>query len=80
MEQKLYNFTDKQIGIISPTYDFGLPSIVREFLSSITLKADYLYFVATYGTTPGATAYYAKKNACVDFNAYYSVKMPDYKK
>lgn len=75
--QKLYDFTDEQIGIISPTYDFGLPSIVREFLSSANLKANYLYFVATYGTTPGAIAHFAKKYAGVNFNAYYSVKMPD---
>lgn len=36
------------IGIVSPTYDWGLPSIVREFLEMATFQTDYLYFVATY--------------------------------
>ena len=29
-----YSFKDKQIGIISPTYDWSLPSITREFLKN----------------------------------------------
>ena len=49
--------TGKTVGIISPTYAWGLPVIVREFLQKLTLntKPDYLWFAATYGTTPGQT-------------------------
>ena len=28
-----YDFSDDTIGIIAPTYDWGLPSIVKEFLA-----------------------------------------------
>lgn len=56
-----YVFSDKTIGIISPTYDWGLPSIVKEFLEKASFKTEYLYFTATYGTTPGASGAMANK-------------------
>lgn len=69
-------FSDASIGIVSPTYDWGLPSIVKDFLE----KADfqYLYFVATYGTTPGAIG--ALANRAIrgrSIDAYFSVRMAD---
>ena len=71
-------FEDDMIGIVSPTYDWGLPSIVREFLERASFRTDYLYFVATYGTTPGATgAMAAKAIRGHEINAYYSVRMAD---
>lgn len=33
-----YAFSDKTIGIISPTYDWGLPSIVKDFLKKSILS------------------------------------------
>ena len=71
-------FADKTIGIVSPTYDWSLPSIVREFLEKASFQTEYLYFVATYGTTPGAAGHMAQKaiRGC-KINAYYSVRMPD---
>lgn len=78
MNKKQYQFADKTIGIISPTYDLGLPSIVKEFLQQVHLQADYVYFIATYGTTPGATGEMAKialRETTID--AYYSIRMPD---
>ena len=78
MNKKQYQFADKTIGIISPTYDWGLPSIVKEFLQQVHLQADYVYFIATYGTTPGATGEMAKialRETTID--AYYSIRMPD---
>ena len=73
-----YSFSDETIGIISPTYDWGLPSIVKEFLEKAAFHTDYLYFIATYGTTPGAIGYMAN-NAIQgrEIDAYYSVRMPD---
>ena len=70
-------FEDDVIGIISPTYDWGLPSIVREFLETASLQTDYLYFVATCGTTPGAIG--AMENKIIrgrKIDAYYSVQIP----
>lgn len=73
-----YEFSDKMIGMISPTYDWGLPSIVKEFLEKAAFKTDYLYFVSTYGTTPGASDYMAKKAISGRrIDAFYSVRMPD---
>ncbi|MBP5520649.1 MAG: EFR1 family ferrodoxin [Treponema sp.] len=72
-----YNFTDNCIGIISPTYFWALPSITREFLQKVKLQADYLYYVATYGTSPGASDFYAEKFLGKKLNASFSVRMPD---
>ncbi len=73
-----YSFKDKQIGIITPTYFWGMPSIVNDFLKKAEFHTEYLYFIATYGTTPGAIGALAKeaiKNR--DIDAYYSVRMVD---
>ena len=50
-----YAFDDETVGIVSPTYFWGLPSIVEEFLQKASFRTDYLFYVATYGTTPGAS-------------------------
>lgn len=78
IQNERYAFSDETIGIISPTYDWGLPSIVKEFLEKATFHTEYLYFIATYGTTPGASGYMANK-AIHDreIDAYYSVRMVD---
>lgn len=73
---------DKTVGVVSPTYAWGLPVIVREFLQKLTLstKPDYLWFTATYGTTPGQTGRFAEDilNANgLSVSAKFSVKMPD---
>ncbi|MBP3196625.1 MAG: EFR1 family ferrodoxin [Butyrivibrio sp.] len=70
-------FTDQRIGIISPTYDWSLPSITREFLQKADLNAEYLYYIATYGTSPGASSEYAEKYYGKKIDAFYSVRMPD---
>ena len=73
-----YNFSDEMIGIISPAYDWGLPSIVKEFLERALFHTQYLYFIATYGTTPGAAGYMANKAIQgYEIDAYYSIRMPD---
>ena len=70
------------LGIISPTYSWGLPVIVSEFLEKLRLKTapEYLYFIASYGTTPGQTGRFAAealKGSGLAFSAFFSVKMPD---
>ena len=78
IKENQYVFEDETIGMISPTYDWGLPSIVKEFLEKAVFRTEYLYFVATYGTTPGATGYMAAKAIQGhEINAYYSVRMAD---
>ena len=78
MREKRFAFEDETIGVISPTYDWGLPSIVKEFLEKTSFRTKYLYFVATYGTTPGAIG--AMANEAIkgrDIDAYYAVQMLD---
>ena len=73
-----YSFEDDTIGIIAPTYFWGLPSIVEDFLRRAEFRTDYLYYVSTYGTTPGASGALADeaiKGRAID--AFYSVRMPD---
>lgn len=74
---------DEKLGIITPTYFWGLPSIVKEYLSKLKIicnKNNYIYSIATYGTTSGQTGdminnLLSKNN--ISLNAKYSVKMPD---
>lgn len=69
------------IGIISPTYSWGLPLVVKEFLERLEVPTPkYLWFVATFGTTPGQTGRFAEeilKRRGLMLNAKFSVKMPD---
>ena len=42
------------VGVVTPVYFWGLPSIVKEFLQRVQLgRPAYLWFAATYGTTSG---------------------------
>lgn len=70
-----FSFEYEQIGIITPTYFWGLPSIVSDFLKKAEFRTEYLYFVATYGTTPGAIG--ALANEIINTDALYSVRMVD---
>ena len=78
IKENRFVFEEEMIGVISPTYDWGLPSIVREFLERVTFRTEYLFFAATYGTTPGAAGAMADRviRGC-SIHAYYSVRMVD---
>ena len=78
IRENCFAFEGESIGIISPTYYWGLPSIVKEFLEKANFQTKYLYFVATYGTTPGAIGAMANKTIRGrTIDAYYSVRMAD---
>ena len=73
-----YEFEGESVGIVSPTYFWGLPVIVRKFLEQASFRTEYLYFVATYGTSPGAAGAMAERAICGrKIDAFYSVRMPD---
>ena len=82
-QQKFHFSSDNgNVGIITPIYAWGLPSIVRDFLNALVLdeKPSYLWFLATYGTTTGQTGRFANEimqKKGLSFSAYLSVKMPD---
>ena len=47
---------NENIGFVTPTYFFGLPSVVTDFLQQMKIEkngAHYVYHVLTFGTTTG---------------------------
>lgn len=67
---------DSIVGIITPTYFWGLPIIVSEFLDRLVLKDNqYIFLITTYGTTTGQIGKFVEEK--IKLNAKYSVKMPD---
>lgn len=77
-QENRYKFDDEAIGIVAPTYDWSLPSIAQEFLEKASFQAKYLYYIATYGTTPGASGYMAQKAIQGrKIDAYYAIRMVD---
>lgn len=73
----------ESLGILSPTYNWTIPSIVENFLKRLKLNYSakpYTYYVGTFGTTTGAAAAmanrYMKEKGC-PFDAMFDVKMPD---
>ena len=65
VKQQQYHFSSDNgtVGIITPTYAWGLPSIVRDFLHALVLDEhpSYLWFLTTYGTTTGQTGRFANE-------------------
>ena len=70
-------------GIVCPTYAWGLPCVMEDFLTTRTVSKHEggIFFVATYGTTPGQIAFWADKalqqGSGLTFDAFFGVKMPD---
>ncbi|WP_310603245.1 EFR1 family ferrodoxin [Anaerosporobacter sp.] len=82
-KQFSYKVTDGRVGIVSPTYDFTIPSIVSDFLNTLTIEFEekpYTFYIGTYGTTTGAAALFANqimKEKGLSFDATFDIKMPD---
>lgn len=83
-KRQIFSFDEnaETLGIVSPTYAWGLPVIVRDFLRLLDFAntPKYIYFVATYGTTPGQTGQFAAdilKDRDLALSARFCVKMPD---
>lgn len=70
-------FSDDVIGVVSPTYYWTLPTVTRDFLQVASLDAPYLFYVATYGVSPGGSALHAGQCLGRPFDARFSVRMPD---
>lgn len=52
-EQK-YEIEDDVIGVICPTYCADAPRMVQQYLERAKLKADYTFYISTYGYMAGA--------------------------
>lgn len=73
---------ERQIGIVCPTYCWGLPHIVAAFLEKLEVNTapDYLWFLTTYGSTTGQIARFAEeilKRKNLNLHGKFCVKMPD---
>ena len=78
LQRRKLEFPDcDALGIVTPTYAWGLPDIVAVFLRHVRIRSRYTFFIATYGTTPGNTAYFAQKYLGRKLDAKFSLKMPD---
>ena len=76
--EKTYHFEDELIGIVTPVYNWTLPSVVHDFLEKVSVKTQYLFIVATYGTLTGAVGKIADNLITGRrADAFYAVKMPD---
>ena len=73
IRQGHYQFVDEVIGVVSPTFYYGLPSLVYDFLKKAEIKADYYFLVSTYGSSPTATVNIPGRKP----DAIASVRMPD---
>ncbi len=75
----------EKIGFVTPTYFWGLPSIVCDFLDKLELRVSdsyhpYIYHVATFGTTTGQVGRMVNeflKKKGLPLNSRFSVQMPD---
>lgn len=70
------------VGFVTPTYFWGVPTIVRDFLEKLTLdgQVGYCYHVATYGTTTGQSSRQMRElleKKGLAMTASFSVKMVD---
>lgn len=66
LKGKEYVFEDEKIGIVFPTYGLSVPTIVKEFITKVTLNSPYIFAIMTCGNNNGdATKYFtsfAKKH------------------
>ena len=73
----------ESLGIMCPTYTFGLPEIVKKYMTSAKINKEwqgYSYFVTTYGSTYGCVCHFAKKygrSMGIKFKGFFGVKMVD---
>lgn len=71
---------DDAVGIVCPVYAGDMPGMVRRFLARASIRADYLFFVYTYGmseTSARPNAIAAAKDAGLALDYVNAVKMVD---
>lgn len=85
-QQYVFDIKDgEKIGFVLPTYFWGLPAIVCEFLKMLEIPAagsghHYVYNILTYGTSAGPTGYLVDdllKRTGLSLGGCFRVRMPD---
>lgn len=59
---------DDAVGIVYPTYNAGLPYLVRDYLARCRIDAPYVFAIATYGNIPGGTLREAERALAANGN------------
>lgn len=54
VKEQRYQIEDDVIGVICPTYCADAPRMVQQYLAKAKLKADYTFYISTYGYLAGA--------------------------
>ncbi len=80
MKQETIEISDDTVGIISPVYAGEMPGMVRSFLTRAKIRADYVFYIYTYGMSssvakPNAVA--AAEKAGLKLSYVNTVKMVD---
>lgn len=83
--QDEYAISDgENIGIVTPTYAWSFPSVVKDFFSKLKLnyqQSPYFFFVATFGFLDGFIGKEAqqvlKEQTGLPVSAVFNVRMPD---
>jgi Pyruvate/2-oxoacid:ferredoxin oxidoreductase delta subunit len=57
------HYKDDCLGVVFPVYGLTLPRMVRLFLDKVTLEADYIFAIGTYGNMAGPCMYNLQKQA-----------------
>lgn len=66
IENNIYVVEDDAVGIVYPVYAISVPDIVRKYLSKCKIKANYVFVIATYGSTPCGSLHEMRK--LLEFN------------
>ena len=80
IKNNIYDIEDDVVGIVYPVYAISIPEIVRKYLSKCKIKANYVFVIATYGSTDCGSLHEMKK--VLEFNGiradyYNSILMID---
>ena len=74
----------EKLGFVFPTYFFGLPSVVEDYLKNATIHLTdanpYVFFISTFGSTCGKSGTYMKrllKSRGIVLSASFSIKTVD---
>ena len=82
IDQHNYTFDaqSEPVGIVSPVYCQGMPSIVRKFIRRVKINnCGYFFYIATFGMFSGnpKAMFEAVRRPRLKVDAYYTVRMPD---
>ncbi len=80
MRQETIEIADEAVGIVCPVYNAEMPMMVRAFLTRAKIRADYFFFLYTYGEGFGEAYAHAKlavEEAGLTLHYVHAIQMVD---